>query len=344
MPRLVSTRVPTAWIHFLVAELRPLYALWYAVYSFFKRGELEVSLYGVFGVPATNECWFSLGYYDCAKRCYDMWDFTRCDCSGHLHYCQGRDRADSLNRTINSHPGALPNFVTDDGMWVEDAKNGDRQWINGTTAAFEYLTQASVFPQYFHHDSDIIDRTFSIVGMHWYPWYNYVSFSLILTTFIIANSMFLTAVGPFANLDGKYVRFCLKLEHGRLFRRMVIFLFCVCMFGFVFFIVSYWFYYYRPPSPDLLLELMLVITSCRAMLLTDSPGFIIDVEDDAFGDVRFNLGALSFHGCDESLTDLATAIMRRELDPKVWDVKSEKYVREGAERIKLSHDKGKVSA
>jgi hypothetical protein len=66
MPRLVSTRVPTAWIHFLVAELRPLYALWYAVYSFFKRGELEVSLYGVFGVPATNECWFSLGYYDCA--------------------------------------------------------------------------------------------------------------------------------------------------------------------------------------------------------------------------------------------------------------------------------------
>jgi hypothetical protein len=38
------------------------------------------------------------------------------------------------------------------------------------------------------------------------------------------------------------------------------------------------------------------------------------------------------------------AIMRRELDPKVWDVKSEKYVREGAERIKLSHEKGKVSA
>ena len=226
MPRLGSTRVPSAWIHFLVAELRPLYALWYAVYSFFKRGELEVSLYGVFGVPAINECWFSLGYYDCAKRCYDMWDFTRCDCSGHLHYCQGRDRADSLNRTINSYPGALPNFVTDDGMWVEDAKTGNRQWINGTAAAFEYLTQASVFPQYFHHDSDIIDRTFSIVGMHWYPWYNYVSFSLILTTFVIANTMFLTQVGPRAMLDGNYVRFCLKLEHGRLFRRMVIFLFC----------------------------------------------------------------------------------------------------------------------
>ena len=145
-------------------------------------------------------------------------------------------------------------------------------------------------------------------------------------------------VGPSAALDGAYVRFCLRLEHGKFSRRCVMFG-CVytCIWSILLFTVNpftFEFYFIVPPH-EYLIELLFVFISLRAMLLTDSD-FALDVDDPSFDVVRLRFFPLFWHGCDEAIQDLTSAVARREIDEgEYYRRKIRKYVRSGGESLRL---------
>ena len=146
-------------------------------------------------------------------------------------------------------------------------------------------------------------------------------------------------VGPSAALDGAYVRFCLRLEHGKFFRRCVMFgcvyTCIVCVLMFIFNPFTFEFNLPKVPPNEYLIELLFVFISLRAMLLTDSD-FALDVDDPSFDDVRFRFFPLFWHGCDEAIQDLTSAVARREIDEgEYYRRKTRKYVRSGGESLRL---------
>lgn len=182
------------------------------------------------------------------------------------------------------------------------------------------------------HDVALDPSFFFTVQLFW------VSTLLIASLFSLATGLFLRHVGPSAALDGAYVRFCLRLEHGKFFRRCVMFgcvytcIVCVCMF--ILNPFTFEFYFGVPPN-EYLIELLFVFISLRAMLLTDSD-FALDVDDPSFDDVRFRFFPLFWHGCDEAIQDLTSAVARREIDEgEYYRRKIRKYVRSGGESLRL---------
>ena len=150
----------------------------------------------------------------------------------------------------------------------------------------------------------------------------------------LATGLFLRRAGPSATLDGAYVRFCLRLEHGKRFRRCVIGgCVFVCVIG-VGVVIIYQTLGGTFPSHEYLIEILFAFFSLRAMLLTDSD-FALDVDDPSFDDVRFRLLPLLWHGCDEAIQDLTTAVARRGIDEGEYKRKIQKYVRSGGESLRL---------
>ena len=88
------------------------------------------------------------------------------------------------------------------------------------------------------------------------------------------------------------------------------------------------------PSHEYLIEVFFMFFSLRAMLLTDSD-FALDVDDPAFDVVRFRFFPLLWHGCDEAIQDLTSAVARRGIDEGEYRRKLRKYVRSGGESLRM---------
>ena len=86
-----------AWLQFALAELRPLYAVAYAVFVLVHRLALESY---VLGARKNEECWFSASYYDCAASCGAYWFFKGCECKDTFQYCQAWRETDGSGRTL----------------------------------------------------------------------------------------------------------------------------------------------------------------------------------------------------------------------------------------------------
>jgi hypothetical protein len=170
----------------------------------------------------------------------------------------------------------------------------------------------------------------------WPAWGFWICSALLASFLTLATGLFLRRAGPSAALDGAYVRFCLRLEHGKRFRRCVIGgCVFVCLMGVGIVII----YQTLPnggtlPSHEYLIELLFAFFSLRAMLLTDSD-FALDVDDPAFDDVQFRFFPLLWHGCDEAIHDLTSAVARRGIDEGEYRRKLRKYVRSGGESLRL---------
>jgi hypothetical protein len=168
----------------------------------------------------------------------------------------------------------------------------------------------------------------------WPAWAFWISSAPLASFLALATGLFLRRAGPSAALDGAYVRFCLRLEHGKHFRRCIIGG-CVvlCLVG-VGVVIIYQTIGGTLPSHEYLIEVLFAFFSLRAMLLTDSD-FALDVDDPAFDDVQFRFFPLLWHGCDEAIHDLTSAVARRGIDEGEYRRKLRKYVRSGGESLRL---------
>ena len=168
----------------------------------------------------------------------------------------------------------------------------------------------------------------------WPAWGFWIGSALTASFLAMATGVFLRHMGPGAALDGAYVRFCLRLEHGKHFRRCII---GACVFvclAAVGLIIIYQTLGGTFPAREYLIEVLFMFFSLRAMLLTDSD-FALDVDDPSFDDVQFRFFPLFWHGCDEAIQDLTCAVARRGIDEGEYRRKIRKYVRSGGESLCL---------
>jgi hypothetical protein len=162
----------------------------------------------------------------------------------------------------------------------------------------------------------------------------WITSALLASLLSLATGVFLRRIGPSAALDGAYVRFCLRLEHGKRFRRCIMFG-CVfmCLLG-VALVIIFQTQGDTLPSHEYLIEILFSFFALRAMLATDSD-FALDVDDPSFDGVQFRLLPLLWHGCDEAIQDLTSAVARRGIDEGEYRRKLRKYVRSGGESLRL---------
>jgi len=346
-----------AWLQFTLAELRPLYAVAYAVFVLVHRLALESY---VLGARKNEECWFSASYYDCAASCGAYWFFKGCECKDTFQYCQAWREADGSGRTLRERP--VPDFVANDGMrvWadvkevkelpntadnVSDAwvnANNPSAWLGSADAAFHHLVRNATYPQVFHwYSDDYWQQSDSNTG-DLPPLLMWLGEAIIFAIWAAAMVLFLRALGPNANLNGAYVRFCLRLERGRFFRRMIIAVCTLVALTTVPGIVIWWLWFDEPPRLSELCEVAFLFTALRGMLLTDSE-FVLDVDDPAFDEVEFNFLPFVVHGVDEAIHDLTAAVVRRRIDPKTYEIKMKKYVKRGGEGLRVVGDADETS-
>ena len=168
-----------AWAHFLLTELRPLYAILFATSLYAESKTLQVGIWG----DKKSTCWVNQIYKNCAERCGHVWHGQRCNCdSGAFRACE-----DNYNGLSEPQPV----FIMDDSHLTS------------------ILNESSAFPSY--------------ARGHYAPYetvyYHYALFSLTLAIFVLANVLFLKFVGFSSKLNGRYVRFCLEIEHRHNFRK-----------------------------------------------------------------------------------------------------------------------------
>ena len=63
-----------AWAHFLLTELRPLYAILFATSLYAESKTLQVGIWG----DKKSTCWVNQIYKNCAERCGHVWHGQRC--------------------------------------------------------------------------------------------------------------------------------------------------------------------------------------------------------------------------------------------------------------------------
>ncbi len=215
------------------------------------------------------------------------------------------------------------------------------EWLNryahSAKDVFEWYVSHISYPDVWDYDIyEGIQRSDVAVGeiFFWPAWGFWICSALLASLLASATGLFLRRAGPSAALDGAYVRFCLRLEHGKRFRRCVIGgCVFVCLVG-VGIVIIYQTLSGTLPSHEYLIEVLFAFFSLRAMLLTDSD-FALDVDDPAFDDVQFRFFPLLWHGCDEAIHDLTSAVARRGIDEGEYRRKLRKYVRSGGESLRL---------
>ena len=74
-----------AWAHFLLTELRPLYAILFATSLYAESKTLQVGIWG----NKKSTCWVNQIYKNCAERCGHVWHGQR------QHFPHHRDRRPS---------------------------------------------------------------------------------------------------------------------------------------------------------------------------------------------------------------------------------------------------------
>ena len=119
----------------------------------------------------------------------------------------------------------VPRFVWSDGLTMQhglDPSDADF-FVPGRVDAYRYEAR---------HRSDAYPLRNTDYIPHESLFVNWFAFTCTLVMFCVANTLFLTRVGPRAKLDGRYVRFCLQLERERFYRRMII-AYSVCLVGFM---------------------------------------------------------------------------------------------------------------
>ena len=283
-----------AWAHFLLTELRPLYAILFATSLYAESKTLQVGIWG----NKKSTCWVNQIYKNCAERCGHVWHGQRCNCdSGAFRACE-----DNYNGLSEPQPV----FIMDDSHLTS------------------ILNESSAFPSY--------------ARGHYAPYetvyYHYALFSLTLAIFVLANVLFLKFVGFSSKLDGRYVRFCLEIEHRHNFRKAL----KAYSLIIVVVIAAGWYTFWQlssiTPGQRDILELLLIAISCKAMLVTEHK-HIIDIEDDEFDEVQFNLVPMFYHGVDASVGDLSRALVLKEYDAEYFEKKAKIYLKGSAAGLKL---------
>ena len=146
--------------------------------------------------------------------------------------------------------------------------------------------------------------------------------------------LFLKFVGFSSKLNGRYVRFCLEIEHRHNFRKAL----KAYSLIIVVVIAAGWYTFWQlssiTPGQRDILELLLIAISCKAMLVTEHK-HIIDIEDDEFDEVQFNLVPMFYHGVDASVGDLSRALVLKEYDADYFEKKAKIYLKGSAAGLKL---------
>ena len=212
------------------------------------------------------------------------------------------------------------------------------RYAHSAKDVFEWHVSTSHYPSSydFNYEYGVVPNMDGALGeiFFWPAWGFWICSALLASLLALATGLFLQRAGPSAALDGAYVRFCLRLEHGKRFRRCVIGgCVFVCLIG-VGIVIIYQTLSGTLPSHEYLIEVLFAFFSLRAMLLTDSD-FALDVDDPAFDDVQFRFFPLFWHGCDEAIHDLTSAVARRGIDEGEYRRKLRKYVRSGGESLRL---------
>lgn len=213
------------------------------------------------------------------------------------------------------------------------------RYAHSARDVFEWHVSHSHYPTSYHdfnaYEGLVLNMDGALGDVFFWPaWGFWICSALLASLLALATGLFLRRVGPSAALDGAYVRFCLRLEHGKRFRRCVIGgCVFVCLIG-VGMVIIYKTVGDTYPSHEYLIEVFFMFFSLRAMLLTDSD-FALDVDDPAFDVVRFRFFPLLWHGCDEAIQDLTSAVARRGIDEGEYRRKLRKYVRSGGESLRM---------
>ena len=309
-----------AWAHFVLSECAPLYAVQLAFTTFVISKEFESNF-----APGWEDCWMNAAYARCAYACAPMhvWHGVRCACEKNaFKRCESMESLRNASSPVwDANEAYVPRFVWSDGLTMQqdhDLSDADF-FVPGRVDAYRHVTR---------HRSDAYPVRYTDWVPHETCFVNWFGFICTLVMFCVANVLFLTRVGPCAKLDGAYVRFCLQLERGRFYRRMII-AYSVCIVGFMIFaiVLAYTLGRVLPQLSDAM-ELVLIVMASRAMML---PEGVPAADHPSFAEMEFRFAPLVWQGCDEVVNDLIAARERRKSRPEVYAAKLARYVRSGGD-------------
>ena len=332
-----------AWVHFLTCELRPLYFLVFSGASLTQSVENRVRLWG----PDNTECFLNKRFYRCASSCSTVWEPKSCACErGAWHWCTIESR---LTRNRTDDLLYVPEFILEDGLdfYTTAGAFTEAPGWDGTRDVYRIEGRAEAY------------KHVLVTNSHAYPsismdpadvdiWYGFVFNMAVIVApscciFLYANYCFLRDVGWSADLEGRYVRFCLRLVVEARYRWWVRGYTTVLTMSMLAMVVMM--SIYSSPSSSVLVELAFIFVSCRSLIpLVDEKYSIVDLDDEGFDHVRFAFTPLFKFGCDEVMQDLAAAQVRRAMGPRVYKSKADGYVISGAANIKLAKPTPQVEA
>jgi hypothetical protein len=140
---------------------------------------------------------------------------------------------------------------------------------------------------------------------------------------------FLKEVGADSDLNGKYVRWCLRLEHGSLYRKIVYTWLVLCVISMITATSMY------GMSPEQLATVLVVIISFRQLLTIDGKDSLIDMDAAGFDDVVFKFLPIFLWGADVTLDSAGEHKVRLVLDPQKYSDKLNRIVESGAGGLQL---------
>jgi len=131
---------------------------------------------------------------------------------------------------------------------------------------------------------------------------------------------FCKEVGWKSELDGGYVKWCLRLEHGSFYRKLIYGWFAVDMISFIVAAAVYGMTFGEVAF------MLLLLAGFRQMLTIDGKDTLIDMDCEGFNKVVFKFLPIFLWGCDATLDTAGEHKFRSVLDPAKYGPKLEELI------------------